>query len=294
MKLGAKLKTIDSRIIMTVLMSAVFLVPGIMDPVPASAQEPAYAAPRAQVQLPSGLEIGGEMYYYKYEEPDFAELEGLFHGMSADYTFRNFTIPLVVRGEVGLAWGVLDYSSNGTGTADSNDNFVAEPRLWVGYDFEAWGGAVTPYFGIGYRYLENNMGGVISTTGAGGYDRISQYVYSPVGFEWFMPLQGDWTGIYMMEFDIFWDGTQKSELSDVAAGLSDLTNDQNGGFGFRTSVRLSGEALGYQITVEPFFRYWLVNDSDVSTIRYQGVAVGYGLEPENQTFEAGAKLLLKY
>ncbi len=171
---------------------------------------------------------------------------------------------------------------------------VFEPRLLVGYDLAAWGGTVTPFFGVGYRYLENNMGGTISTTGAGGYDRISQYVYSPVGFEWFMPLQGEWTGVYALEFDIFWDGTQKSELSDVAVGLSDLTNDQNDGFGFRSSLRFAGQALGYSIEIEPFFRYWLVRDSDVSPIRYQGVAVGYGLEPENQTFEAGAKILLKY
>lgn len=258
------------------------------------AQEPAAAPARAQVQPPSGLDIGGSLYYYKYEEPDFAELEGLFYGMNADYTFRGFAVPLAVRGEVDLGWGVLDYSSNGTGTADSNDNFVIEPRLWVGYDLQAWGGTVTPYFGIGYRYLENRMGGVVSTTGAAGYDRISQYVYSPVGFEWWTPLNADWTGLYAMEFDIFWDGTQKSELSDVARGLSDLTNDQNQGFGFRTSFRLNGPLLGYQVQIEPFFRYWLVNDSDVSTIRYQGVAVGYGLEPENQTFEAGAKLLIKY
>jgi hypothetical protein len=258
----------------------------------ADAQE-MYAQP-ARAELPSGLEIGAEMYYYKYEEPNFAELEGLFYGLSTNYTFRNFTIPLMVRGEADLAWGVLDYSSNGTGTADSNDNFVVEPRLLVGYDLAAWGGTVTPFFGVGYRYLENNMGGTISTTGAGGYDRISQYVYSPVGFEWFMPLQGEWTGVYALEFDIFWDGTQKSELSDVAVGLSDLTNDQNDGFGFRSSLRFAGQALGYSIEIEPFFRYWLVRDSDVSPIRYQGVAVGYGLEPENQTFEAGAKILLKY
>lgn len=261
----------------------------------AAAQEPAAVPAQSKPALPTGLDIGGEVYYYKYEEPDFAELEGAFYGMSASYTYRSAAMPLALRGEVDFAWGVLDYSSNGTGTANSDDNFVAEPRLWAGYDFKVWGDAyLTPYFGAGYRYLQNNMGGVVSSTGALGYDRTSQYFYSPVGLELWAPLQGGWTAAYVLEYDIFWDGNQESQLSDVSLGFSDIDSDQNDGFGVRTSIRLTKQSPGLIVTIEPFFRYWLVRDSEVSPIRYQGVVVGYGLEPENQSFEAGAKVLLKY
>lgn len=248
----------------------------------------------AQMERRSAGDIGGEIYYYSYEEPNFAELEGIYYGVNGSYTNRAFHPNLALRGEVRAAWGIVDYTSNGTGSADDIDDFVVEPRGWLGYDIPMQGAWLTPYFGIGYRYLENSLGGITTTTGARGYDRVSQYLYSPVGVEITGELSQDWTATLALEYDIFWDGEQESQLSDVSPAFGDITNDQNDGDGFRASLRLAKKMPTYTLVIEPFIRYWKVSDSVASPVTFAGVAVGYGLEPENETYEIGAKVALQF
>ncbi len=248
----------------------------------------------AQIERRSAGDIGGEIYYYNYEEPNFAELEGVYYGVNGSYTNRAFHPNLALRGEVRAAWGVVDYASNGTGSLDSIDDFVVEPRGWLGYDIPMQGAWLTPYVGIGYRYLENGMGGTTTSTGARGYDRISQYLYIPVGLEIAGELNQDWTMTVAVEYDIFCDGEQESQLSDVSLAFGDITNDQNDGDGFRASLRLAKKMPTYTLVIEPFIRYWIVSDSVASPVTFAGVAVGYGLEPENETYEIGAKVALQF
>lgn len=250
----------------------------------------ASAAPRPG----SGPEIGGEVYYYFYEEPNFAELEGVYYGVNGTYTHRVDNPMWVWTGEVRAAFGDVDYASNGTGSANGIDDFVVEPRGWLGFDVEALGGYLTPYFGAGYRYLQNDMNGVVTTTGARGYERRSQYFYSPAGIEYATGLAQDWRLEMAAEYDIFWTGVQESDLSQAVSAFNDLQNDQEGGFGVRASVRFVKQSGAFDIVIEPFFRYWKVDESETSTITIQGVAVGYGLEPENQTYEAGGKISIRF
>ena len=41
--------------------------------------------------------------------------------------------------------------------------------------------------------------------------------------------------------------------------------------------------------IEPFVRYWKIDDSDISPVTYGGVLVGFGLEPENNSTEVGVR-----
>ncbi|MEK6733412.1 MAG: hypothetical protein AABY55_07275 [Candidatus Omnitrophota bacterium] len=68
------------------------------------------------------------------------------------------------------------------GSLDNINDDMWEVRGLAGYDVHLSETlAVTPYLGLGYRHLNDNMGGKISTRGAYGYDREISYLYSPIG-----------------------------------------------------------------------------------------------------------------
>lgn len=272
------------------------LVIALLALLPIAAFSAASARAEGNFPFPTGERhdwgIGTEIYYYHYEEPDFMQNEGAMYGLDAHYKYRDpnrWSVMAEIRG----AWGTVDYSSNGTGSADNNSDGMAELRLTGGYDFilnSNW--TMTPFFGIGYRYLKDDSQGTVTTTGARGYERISQYLYSPIGLDFEYDTKQRWTIGAILEFDIFYHGWQESRLGGAVAGLSDVDNEQDGGYGLRGSVpfRLKGDR--YDILIEPFIRWWKIEDSDEAPITFSGVLVGYGLEPENETLEGGCKVLV--
>lgn len=249
-------------------------------------------------------ELGTEIYYFNYEEPDFIEDTGAFYGVFARYTrhFPGWDVSAspseynedearsVMRVDGRFAFGQVDYTSIGSGTMDNVDDYVFETRLTGGYDFPMAGqSTLTPYIGLGYRYLNDDSSGRTTSTGFLGYERESNYLYLPIGADWQAPVNDLWYINVNGEFDVFLQGKQKSHLGGAVAGLNSVDNDQQNGLGVRASVRLTRDSERSTFFIEPFIRYWHIEDSDVSSITYNGVLVGYGLEPENKTFEAGAK-----
>jgi hypothetical protein len=142
-----------------------------------------------------------------------------------------------------LAYGRMDYS--GSGTIDGIDDYVFESRLTFGYSFilgSRGATRLTPYFGYGYRHLYDDLGGRVSSTGALGYDRRSQYHYVPIGIEGLFVIGDGWSLRPTAEFDYLIYGTQDSYLSQTGL-FDDVHNEQNSGFGVRASV-MFGTFLG--------------------------------------------------
>ena len=255
-----------------------------------------------------GLEVGTEVYYFNYKEPGFMEDQGVFYGINAGYSWHfsdwdiydntaggNGEAPFMVRLDGRFAFGQVDYTSTGTGDINNIDDYVFETRLVGGYDFSLTGQSVlTPYVGFGYRYLNDDTSGKTTSTGAFGYERESNYLYVPIGVDLSVPVSGEWHFNANVEFDVFIQGEQKSHLGDAIAGLNTVNNDQNDGYGARGSIRLTKENENTALFLEPFIRYWHIDDSEVSSVTYNGVLVGYGHEPENKTLEAGAKIGLRF
>ena len=256
------------------------------------------------------IEFGTEAFSYWYEEELFMELEGYMWGVYAVYTHRSsfnehfetwkdaFSTENAInvfRIDVRGSYGLLDYDSNGSGTNDDEDHYTFEIRGILGEDIPVNDTLrVTPYFGVGYRYLLDDNGGGATSTGALTYDRESQYCYVPLGIEAEKKLNDNWSLGANLEFDLFIDGQQKSHLGDAIEGFDTVSNDQKDGYGFRGSVRLVREGENVDFSVEPFFRYWHIEDSEISLVTYSGVAVGYGLEPENETSELGVKISARF
>lgn len=265
---------------------------------------------QAHAQGTGEFEFGMEFAHFEYEEPNFMEEEGFFWGFFGNYTHRVMeNQPLESWGDIfgsgnafnvfeldaRVMFGEVDYTSNGTGSLDGIDDFLFEIRGVAGYDIPVFENSrITPYFGFGYRYLNDDSGGLRTTTGAAGYEREANYFYMPFGVEWFTPFDGGWSVTATAEFDLFIDGEQKSHLGDAISGLNTVKNDQDDGKGFRGSIKIAKETERVDFFVEPYVRYWDIEDSEVSPITFSGVLVGFGLEPKNDSLETGARVGINF
>jgi hypothetical protein len=246
------------------------------------AQEPASTS---LLLTRTGWELGGQVSDYKYEEPGLMQLDGPRIGVVAAYAA---TTPDRVYGRIDgrVSYGKLDYRSMGTGTASNIPDWTAEVRLVAGKDFRAGESVVlSPYIGLGYRYLFNDLQGY-STTGHVGYRRYSQYWYAPIGLTMRMRAGDRWVFAPTVEYDAFIGGKQKTMLSDVAPGLPDITNDQDRGRGYRVYLMVESRNWAFG----PWLHYWSIKDSEIVPI---GGGLGL-LEPANKTTEYGLELRYRF
>ena len=189
-----------------------------------------------------------------------------------------------IRGDLRYAFGLVDYNSYNTGSATGELDWYIEARGLIGIDLEIKDAALSPYTGFGYRYLFNDARG-ISSTGNWGYRRESNYLYLPFGVIHRRMLNAQAKLVSTLEYDRLLAGKQISRLSDGGQGDSDVTNYQSNGYGLKLSFMYerNDRAIG------PYAHYWKIARSDTA-IRYQnGVPVGIGWEPDNNTIELGMK-----
>jgi len=229
-----------------------------------------------------GLEIGGQVAYYDYKEPNFAEIKGNRLGLVGAWTAVSEQ-SIFARIDLRLSYGSLDYQ--GSGSASGVPDMIIETRAVAGFDWALTGVTLSPYAGLGYRYLYDDLSGY-STTGAAGYRRYSNYLYAPVGLTARFNLSPEWVIAPTAEWDFFIQGKQKSMLSDANATLGNPTNTQKQGSGYRLYLMFEKDRLA----VGPYFHYWHIQDSDI-----QPIGGGrFGLEPENFTHEYGLELRYRF
>ncbi len=256
------------------------------------------------------FEMGTEVSHIRYAEPSFMKDKGYMYGIFSSATYRTSennhirSIKDIFTDENKInmfkidgkfSWGTVDYESEGTGTIDNITDYMLELRGVTGYDISVFQSSrITPYVGFGFRYLNDDSGGETSTTGQFGYEREANYFYLPIGLETRTPFNGGWALDMIFEYDVFLGGKQKSHLGDAVAGLGIVKSEQKKGFGLRGSFKIKKETEKMDFYVEPFIRYWKIDDSEVSAITYNGVVVGFGLEPENNSTEYGIKLGLQF
>jgi hypothetical protein len=232
-----------------------------------------------------GFEVGVQLAHYHYEEPNFAQYIGNRGGIVGAYTFPSRWNRVFFRVDGRESYGRLKY--RGSGTQDSVPDLIIETRSVAGLDFFPGNRvSLSPYLGLGYRYLYNDSRGYTSTNAAG-YRRHSNYLYAPVGLTTRVDLGSRWVLAPTFEADIFILGKQKSQLSDAnIAGLNDVTNTQKHGYGYRAYLMVEKDHLAFGA----FMHYWSIKDSDVQPIG-PGVA---GREPANWTRESGIEFRYRF
>jgi len=252
------------------------------------------------------IEIGTEISYFKYKEPGVMQEKGIMYGIFADYTMHSGSpVALESFGDIidqyinnyyfgidGLfKYGQVDYSSGSTGSIDNINDFMFEITGKAGYEIALNENTVlVPYTGVGYRYLNDDSGGKLSTTGAAGYERESNYVYIPFGFETNTLLADGWSWGFGAEYDLFVGGKQKSHLEDVSSSLSTVENDQDSGYGVRGSIKIAKQSEKINWMVEPFVRYWNVDNSSTAVVTCGGTPCAVGYEPANESLDYGVRI----
>ena len=255
---------------------------------PAPGQDQSHPSPAALQKV--AWEIGTELYSFKYEESVMDE-KGVFYGLNLGCTWRqwvpdsqNETLPdggvmLGVEGRV--AFAQVDYDgalSDGTPlTIDNIDDYTLETRAIFGTDWLRTDTMHTVYTGLGYRYLNDDL-----SVHPAGYERESNYVYLPLGYRFDASLDEGWSWAARLEYDLFLWGNQKSHLGDVDPTMPNVDTKQDSGFGYRASVRIQHKYSDAVFIIEPFFRFWDIDDSDIR--------LGY-FEPANETTEYGVQLI---
>ena len=231
------------------------------------------------------FEVGHEISYRTYREPDVMKEKGIMYGLVGSYAYHS-KIMLKAEGRGSVGW--VDYSNSGK--IDDIRDYLLEVRGLGGYDFSIPNlGFITPFIGIGYRYLNDDSSGEVSTTGALGYKRESNYFYSPIGISFITGLWNGWSFGATIEYDYFWWGKQKSHLSDVP-GYYDISNRQKKGDGFRGSIIIQERFKKIDFKAEPFIRYWNIKKSEI-TVDPVGDS---WIEPKNKSTEIGIMLGVRF
>jgi hypothetical protein len=230
----------------------------------------------------TGKDIGLSISAYQYREPGIMSLQGMktgldFHAVKA---VRN---DLFVRGDLRWAFGLVNYDSYDTGSANGEPDWYVEARALLGKDWVVRGSVLAAYTGIGYRYLFNDGRGVTST-GYGGYRRASNYIYLPIGIIHRRTIKDNARLESTLEYDPLLFGKQISSLSDVGGGYSDVTNNQNNGYGLKFSIMYQK----YKWAIGPYVDYWNIGQSDIVYEIQSGVPTAL-IEPSNHTVEFGFK-----
>ena len=268
------------------------------------------AAPPAARPLPYPalqnklFDIGTEVYHFEYEEPGLMEEKGLFYGLRFGYTGRGWVTPspeaspadggTMFRAEGRLAFGQVDYDGSVIDletndrtpySMDDIDDWVFEGRLLLGADWLHRSALNTLYLGIGYRYLNDD-----TSFDPVGYERESNYLYLPVGYQFDGSNETGWSLGFGAEFDVFISGNQKSHLSDADPTYPDVDNRQDSGYGYRASIKLQHKSKNGIFVLEPFIRYWDIDDSEIEYFEVSGTTYEV-VEPANETTEYGLSIL---
>ena len=246
----------------------------------ATAQEP-----RDPLATRPGWELGGQVAYYDYREPNVAELDGYRLGGVVAWT----AVDRVAFAKLDLraSYGSLNY--RGSGTMSGVPDLILETRVLVGFDVIDQGASLSPYAGWGYRYLYDDLRGYTSTN-AKGYRRYSNYYYLPIGITMRFAAGGGWVVAPTLEADVFMYGKQNTKMSDFNSSLDDVSNRQDTGRGHRVSLMFEKEHWAFGA----WNHYWHIDDSQcVPPLVVNGACQG-AHEPPNSTREYGLELRYRF
>jgi hypothetical protein len=207
---------------------------------------------------------------HKYDEPGYMTLKATKLGLDFSSTYApgakwpyNASDAWFYKAQLSYASGKADYTSPISGNLNNTPHWYYEARALMGKDIDMGSYVLSPYAGLGYRHLYNNLT----------YDRVSNYTTLPVGFTHKINLADQSQLHTTFEYMHLLSGEQKVKLGNQTYNL-----DQRSGYGIRLDMsrRFSTWSMG------PTLTYWHLGQSEV----------GYPTplyEPKNNTLEIGLK-----
>ncbi|MDR2207712.1 MAG: hypothetical protein LBE22_01885 [Azoarcus sp.] len=243
--------------------------------------------------------IAPEISDYEYKEPGVMKVSGTMYGFTFQYLNNGGvgrikeSMPVQLRARFNYMYNDdLDYDGGFfdpiTGTEGPfKRGGVTQQFVDMAFagGFESKLGqnfSVSPYAGLGYRYLKDDNDGVVTIDYGGvtydihDYKREQTYYYLPIGADWKMPLSSGWKFAANTELDILLRGENTSHVNGK------LKFRQKSGHGLRFSVKFEKDFMTVgSVFAEPFFRYWNISRSNTQSGYY---------EPKNRTEEFGLRV----
>jgi len=206
---------------------------------------------------------------YKYDEPGYMTLKATKLGLDFSNTYApgakwpKTYDAWFYKAQLSYSSGKADYNSPISGNLNNTPQWYYEARAIMGKDFDMGSYMLSPYVGLGYRHLFNNLS----------YDRISNYTTLPLGLTHKVSLADQSQLHTTVEYMHLLSGEQRVKLGNQTYNLN-----QRSGYGIRLDMtrRYITWSLG------PSFTYWHLGQSEV----------GYPTplyEPKNNTLEIGLK-----
>jgi len=264
-----------------------FLISILLLPLGYVAAQPTPENLKTQSANQLGLTISG----YVYDEPSLAiRMTAINMGVEylGTYAFQNDWFAL---GQIDYNNGSVKYS--GSGTASGIPQYYVNLKAALGHDFVFNGFVLSPFIGIGYRYLNQAFGGVTTSTGAPGYDRRSTYNYIPIGIIHRVAVNDNKAKLETtLEYNYLLSGNQYSGLAAANPVLGNQNNAQNSGYGINLTILYKQDQWGFG----PYYKYWNIADSQINTTNFVASGIRYSgfYEPANTTNEFGLKLTYSF
>ena len=220
------------------------------------------------------------------DDPSFAQLEFRYMNGKVDYDgYWSDGTPLKLKDE-------KDYYTEVALKFGRYYQLASSLKLW-------------PYLGVGYRGLRNGKDEYIDLGGGEYgyvYQRTSTYIYIPLGTSLSYDLNDAIRLTLNGQFDWLFRGNQNSHTGDMFINTNSISNKQHKGFGLRASLKLEADMGKFGIFVEPFWRYWKIQNSKKEYFYYVDAGgniiidpgtgeplMGYIVEPFNITREYGIR-----
>lgn len=234
--------------------------------------------------MPQRFEVGLTVLSQQYKEPRMRD-QGTLAGAAGAFNWHtaNEKTSLRIAGDYaegsykyhGETWGGEKLQMNGKEKL-LNIRFVSGPLISIS---PKW--LLHPYYGLAERYLQTN------DEGAGSYKREITYLYVPVGVSSTHSLSKNLKLEGKLEGDLLLAGTVKSYFGASDPTANNTTNNQSRGYSVRSSVAASLRMGGTIASIEPYFSFWRVEDSNYAQL-YKDSTQWYVVEPHNETITAGA------
>lgn len=232
---------------------------------------------RALIQKPNIMSVTphglfASLYWHSYEEPGVMKQSGpgFALGFVDERAIREWKDYPGMGSRLELGRVRVNYK--GTGEFTNNAYYLlGEAYQPLSYGFFA---------GLGYRRLYDrkipdeltSINQVLTSTGYWVYDRISEYVYLPIGIAG----KNSDNSTYKFQINALIKGQQTSRFW---RDDGDVKKEQKKGWGFDLAYAPSDKG-------EVFLRYWNIEDSEITV----GPVTGKRwIEPKNETVEAGIR-----
>jgi len=214
------------------------------------------------------------LHYYDYQEPGLMSVKSVLPTLSIGYRDHS---SIRSRGLAGLGpsfdfegfFGHTRYRGSGTHT---HNYYGVRGEVYV----SLFGGL---YAGLGYRWLFDDFGPGRTSTNAASYDRLSEYLYLPIGV--LLPVEPSRS--IRLQVNYLIEGRQRSDLRQVPGFLTSATNRQRSGYGIDLTLSTGFKSL------ELYLRHWEIENSDLVAVEtVQGQRLVF--EPKNRTSEIGLRM----